>query len=137
MLISNCTAHNHDDAGDVGNVDDEDNDHDNDNDEDHSNDDWIKLEGGGIVSYWQLPANLKRCPVNVCPKVFENNSAVKEHYRLMHAKYAILCEPCGWPVMVKGKISTFLKHFQKYHPNVKQPYDFGKMVEPENNVKQV
>lgn len=124
--MSDCAANN----------DDYDNDNDS-NDEDNANDNLIKLEGCGIVSYWQLPANLNRCPVINCRMVFENGAALKKHYKLHHAMHAVFCEPCGWPVMSKCP-QQFQTHFRKYHPNMAKPkYGFGKAVKPENNNKQV
>lgn len=110
-----------------------------DDDEDNADDNLIKLgEACGVISYWQLPTNLNRCPVNPCRTVFEDNSALKEHYSLEHSKYAILCPPCGEPVMTKSKgIHVFENHFRKYHPNLQQPYDFRTTRKPKSSNKQV
>lgn len=86
-----------------------------------ANDGLIELDGCSIRTYWQLPANLNRCPLNTCYVVFENNSALRQHYREQHAKNAILCAPCGWPVMAKN-INEFRRHFRKLHPNIPPPY---------------
>lgn len=66
---SGCTVNKDDDEGD-----------------DDSENDKMKLSGCGILTYWSMPANLNRCPVNCCWKVFENNYALRQHYKTEHAK---------------------------------------------------
>lgn len=101
-------------------------DDDEDDDDDADGNNLIKLKGGGIISYWQLPANLNRCPVVGCRMVHENNADLKQHYKRKHAKNAVLCEPCGYPLMVRCP-KYFQDHLRKTHPNMLHSYDFARM----------
>lgn len=70
---------NDDDADDVSS-----------NGENNADGNLMKLGACGITSYWYLPNNLNRCPVNNCWMVLENNSALQRHYRKEHAKVIII-----------------------------------------------
>lgn len=101
-------------------------DDDDDDDDNDADDNVIKLKGAGMITYWQLPTNLNRCPVSGCRMVLENNSALKQHYKRKHAKHSVLCEPCGYPLIARY-LQNFQIHMKKTHPNI-SPGDFGKKI---------
>lgn len=99
----------------------------NDDDDDDADSNLIRLKGGGIISYWQLPPNLNRCPVAGCRIVLENNAALKQHYKQKHAKHAVLCEPCGYPFLAR-RPKYFREHLKKIHPNMVHSFDVGSTI---------
>lgn len=84
--------------------------------------DWIKLNGCGRITYWRFPETI-RCPARVCKISFESISECRKHYQKVHADHMILCPICDKPIDVKV-ISNIIKHHQRVHAGMKVPYQF-------------
>lgn len=91
--------------------------------EDEKDNDWVKLNGCGIVTYWRFPQTL-RCPARMCSLSFQSRSDCKNHYQEVHAPHMILCPQamCNKPLDAKAA-RYFRKHYQKVHAGVKVPYE--------------
>lgn len=82
----------------------------------------MKLEGAGVVTYWQFPPEQTRCPVWKCEIELNSRSDALIHYKRQHATSAILCELCDRPVAAHSA-NTFIAHYQRTHPFKKVPYN--------------
>lgn len=89
-------------------------------DEEIDDDDFIKLEGAGIITHWTFPDQTK-CPNIHCQIEFATRSHAIIHYKRQHAKNAILCELCSKPIAAHSA-GAFIQHYQRTHPFKKIPH---------------
>lgn len=84
--------------------------------------DLLTLSGCGYITKWRFPQDLKNCPVLRCRKLdFPSRSDAIAHYKLKHAKDAILCHPCNKPISAPHR-QGFKLHNDSMHPNIKDPF---------------
>lgn len=87
-----------------------------------SDDDFITL--GELTEYenavWRFP-DTTRCPFRSCNRYFGTRKKAIKHYRENHAKYAVLCKLCNYPIMLHTATHHFEGHYARKHPNVAPP----------------
>lgn len=90
--------------------------------EDMSDNELISL--GELTEYetteWRFP-DTQNCPLRSCAIHFESRKIAMEHYRENHAKHAVLCEICNYPIMLLSATHHLVGHFARKHPNVEPP----------------
>lgn len=89
---------------------------------DKSENDLVTL--GELTEYentvWQFP-DVKRCPLRSCGRGFSTRSQTIEHYRETHAKHAVLCRICNYPLMLLTAAHHLDGHFLRKHPTETPP----------------
>ncbi|XP_055296572.1 uncharacterized protein LOC129565582 isoform X2 [Sitodiplosis mosellana] len=89
---------------------------------DNSEDDLITL--GELTEYestvWRFP-DIRRCPVRSCGMHFETRAKTIEHYRKTHAKHAVLCRICDYPLMLLTAAHHLVGHYARKHPKDTPP----------------
>lgn len=98
-----------------------------DNSKKNANDDIITLNAKGIITKWHVPADLLKCPVFHCKKLFETRSNFICHFMDEHAKGSIFCEPCNKPLRVGSNKQHYIRHYKKVHPTEKIPFALDKV----------
>ena len=94
---------------------------------DKKTDDWITLYGDNQTSYWQIPINLKRCPVSSCGRKFEDVQLLSAHFNKHHAKKSTYCGVCNVPIICSKYPEDLASHYQRIHPDVPFPCDQTKI----------
>lgn len=93
-------------------------------------DDPITLSGCGQVTYWRFPTNMTRCPLLSCQETYPTRSATMNHFKIFHAKNAILCHLCDKPIFTYS-FEGFNEHFRRFHATEPLPFPSKETVDEE------
>lgn len=88
--------------------------------DDDKHDDLITLRGGGQITQWKFPENIKNCPIHNCDTRFAVRSDAIEHFKQQHTGQSIYCSICDKPIATSG-LFGFKMHYFQVHPNEELP----------------
>lgn len=101
--------------------------------DDNEEEDLITLRGGGVVTHWRFPPDLRECPIRQCNMEFDNRSDAIAHYKVWHAPSNLFCSVCD-RLIPTYNLKNYKEHFQNVHPNIQE---IPQSIQPEDDESEV